>query len=90
MKKNCILGAVLSFMAVALVVSSCTKEDNLTEVTEGSETATAVTIPYTVTVSKEPETRATVDSDMKTLRFAEGDKLYISGPKIQGVLDNRQ
>ena len=89
MKKHCILGAVLSFMAVALVVSSCTKEDNLTEVTEGSETATAVTIPYTVTVSKEPETRATVDSDMKTLRFAEGDKLYIYGLNLQGVLDLR-
>ncbi len=87
MKKNCIFRAALSFMAAALVLSSCTKEDIIPDSPETTEAAAGVTIPYTVTVNGEPETRATVDSDMKTLRFAEGDKLYISGVKIQGVLD---
>ena len=86
MKKYCFFRATLSLMTAALVMSSCAKEANIPE---GSDTTGSVTIPYTVTVSVEPETRATVDSDWKTLRFAEGDKLYISGlgSKIQGVLD---
>ena len=87
MKKNCIFRAALSFMTAALVMFSCTKEDNIPEVPEGSETTTSVTIPFTVTVRGEPETRATVDSDRKTLRFAEGDKLYIFGKTHRGVLD---
>lgn len=95
MKKNCIFRAALSFMAAALVLSSCTREDILPEGPETSEAVAGVTIPYTVTVCGEPETRATVDGDMKTLRFAEGDKLYITGynlqgaPEIKGVLDIR-
>ena len=86
MKKYCFFRATLSLMTAALVMSSCAKEANIPE---GSDTTGSVTIPYTVTVSVEPETRATVDSDWKTLRFAQGDKLYISGlgSKIQGVLD---
>ncbi len=76
-------------MAAALFMSSCAKEDNIPEVSEGPETMAALTIPYTVTVSGEPETRVTVDGDMKTLRFAEGDKLYIAGLYIKGVLDIR-
>lgn len=87
MKKNCILGAALSFMAAAFMLSSCAKEDIIPEVTEGSEATTSVTIPFTVTVNGEPETRTTVDGDMKTLRFSEGDKLYIAGVCLQGVLD---
>ena len=87
MKKNCIFRAALSFMTAALVMFSCTKEDSIPEVPEGSETTTSVTIPFTVTVSGEPETRVTVDSDRKTLRFAEGDKLYIFGKTHRGVLD---
>ena len=74
-------------MTTALIMFSCTKEDNIPEVPEGSETTTSVTIPFTVTVSGEPETRVTVDSDRKTLRFAEGDKLYIFGKTHRGVLD---
>jgi len=87
MKKNCIFRAALSFMAAALVLSSCTKEDIIPDSPETTEAVAGVTIPYTVTVSGEPETRATVDGDMKTLRFAEGDKLYIFGPQVRGVLD---
>jgi hypothetical protein len=50
--------------------------------------STTKTIPYTVTVGGDKATtRATVDSDNKTLRFATGDKLYIWGANIKGVLD---
>ena len=87
MKKNCIFRAALSFMAAALVLSSCTREDIIPEGPETTEANAVVTIPYTVTVSGEPETRATVDGDMKTLRFAEGDKLYVVGFDDQAVLD---
>lgn len=93
MKKNSIPGTVLSILAAAFVMSSCAKEDNIPETMESEETTAVITIPYTVTVDREPETRATVDSDWKTLRFAEGDKLYISGVNVvsggilKGVLD---
>ena len=87
MKKNCMLGTALSLMTAALIMSSCAKEDIIPGVPEDSETTTSVTIPFSVTVNGEPETRATVDSDRKTLRFAEGDKLYIFGKTHRGVLD---
>ncbi len=87
MKMNFIFRAALSFLAAAFVLSSCTKEDNISEGSESTETVSGVTIPYTVTVSREPETRATVDGDMRTLCFAEGDKLYIGGFGVKGVLD---
>lgn len=93
MKKICVFRVALSFMAAALVLSSCAREDIVPEGSETSEVVAGVTIPYTVTVSGEPETRATVDGNMTTLRFAEGDKLYITGydsqwtPNIKGVLD---
>ena len=47
----------------------------------------AKTIPYTVTVNGGASTRATVESDNKTLYFAAGDKLYVTGTNIKGVLD---
>ena len=99
MKKTCILRAVLSAVAAAFVLSSCTKEESFPESIESPESTektAAVTIPYTVTVNGEPETRATVDGDWKTLRFAEGDQLYFCGAdyisggvlvKLKGVLD---
>ena len=93
MKKNSIPGTVLSIIAAAFVMSSCVKEDHIPETMESDETSAVITIPYTVTVNREPDTRATVDSDWKTLRFAEGDKLYISGVNVlssgilKGVLD---
>jgi hypothetical protein len=48
--------------------------------------STSKTIPYTVTVNDGATTRATVDGDNRTLRFATGDKLYITGTNIKGVL----
>ena len=86
MKKNSILGAVLPIMATALVLTACSSEDDL--IMESSEsTPTAKIIPYTVSVDGGTTTRATVDEDLKTLKFAEGDKLYISGTNISGVMD---
>ena len=78
--------AVLS-MTAALVMTACSSKDNdLTEIPQTP--STSKTIPYTVTVSGgEATTRATVDDNNKTLRFATGDKLYITGTDIQGVLD---
>jgi hypothetical protein len=90
MKKNSFLWAVLS-MTSALVMTACTSEDNTVE-TPAAPQAEAKTIPYSVTVSGGATTRATVDeTDMKTLYFAAGDKLYIRGEKngkyISGALD---
>ena len=67
-------------MTAALVMTSCSSDD-----VQDWPTPTTKTIPYTVTVSQ--GTRATVDGDLSTLRFAEGDKLSISGTNISGMLD---
>ena len=86
MKKNSFLWAALS-MTAALVMTACSSDDN--DMTEAPVApSTSKTIPYTVTVGgDEATTRATVDADNQTLRFATGDKLYITGTNIQGVLD---
>ena len=67
-------------MTAALMVTSCSSDD-----VQDWPTPVTKTIPYTVTVRQ--GTRATVDEDLSTLRFAEGDKLSISGTNISGVLD---
>ena len=67
-------------MTAALVMTSCSSDD-----VQDWPTPTTKTIPYTVTVSQ--GRRATVDDDLSTLRFAEGDKLSISGTNISGTLD---
>ena len=66
-------------MTAALVMTACTNDDNEVE-TPAAPQAEVKTIPYTVTVGQggDATTRATVDSDNKTLRFATGDQLYIS------------
>ena len=93
MKKNSFLWAALS-MTAALVMTACSSDDNdMTETPVAP--STSKTIPYTVTVGgDEATTRATVADDPsdvshyhKTLYFAEGDKLYITGTGIKGVLD---
>ena len=85
MKKNSFLWAALS-MTAALVMTACSNDDN--DMTEAPVApSTSKTIPYTVTVNDGATTRATVDGDNRTLRFATGDKLYITGTNIQGVLD---
>ena len=74
-------------MTAALMMTACSSDDN--DTTEAPVApSTTKTILYTVTVGgDEATTRATVDSDNKTLRFATGDKLYIWGENIKGVLD---
>ena len=45
------------------------------------------TMPFTVTVGTgDPSTRATVESDYKTLYFAYGDELFVSGTGVIGDL----
>lgn len=87
---NKILG-LLPTLAAALMLTACSSEDNTTEnaQTPTEPTTTAKTIHYTVSVSNggDATTRATVESDNKTLHFATGDKLYITGTDISGVLD---
>ncbi len=82
MKKYRILGGVLPLMAAIFTMVSCNKMDTQIEddtVDDGKM------IPYTVRVgSGNPSTRATVDDDNMTLRFAEGDKLYVTGTKNSG------
>ena len=84
MKKNSFLWAALS-MTAALLMTACSNDDNANE--SPVQQSTVKTIPYSVTVNEGATTRATVESDNKTLKFADGDKLYISGTDIQGVLD---
>lgn len=68
-------------MMVLVIISSCSSNEiSLPQ-------SASNTIPYTVTVNGASSiTRATVDNDYKTLRFAAGDKLYITGTNISGVL----
>lgn len=87
MKTKNMIWAALS-MTAALVMTACTSEDNTVE-TPAAPQAEVKTIPYSVTVSggDAATTRATVESDMKTLYFADGDKLYVTGTNISGTLD---
>ena len=84
MKKYSFLGAALSMMA-ALMMTACSNDDNTIE--SAAQQNVARTIPYTVTVNGGASTRATVQSDNKTLYFADGDKLYVTGTNIKGVLN---
>ena len=84
MKKNSFLWAALS-MTAALVMTACSNDDNANE--SPVQQNAAKTIPYTVTVNSGASTRATVESDNKTLYFAAGDKLYVTGTNIKGVLN---
>ncbi len=80
------LWAALS-MTAALAMTACTNDDSAIELP--AQQGTVKTIPYTVTVGQGEAagTRATVASDMKTLYFAAGDKLYVTGTDIKGVLE---
>lgn len=94
MKKNSFLWAALS-MTAALVMTACSNDDNANE--SPVQQNAAKTIPYTVTVNGGEggaTTRATVADDPsdatnyhKTLYFAAGDKLYVTGTNIKGVLE---
>lgn len=88
MKTKKMLWAALS-MTAALMMTACSSSDD-NETTETPQTpSTTKIIPYTVTIYDGGTTRATVGNDLKTLYFAEGDKLYITGTNIYGVLENQ-
>ena len=87
MKTKNMIWAALS-MTAALVMTACTNDDNIVE-TPAAPQAEVKTIPYSVTVGQGGDaatTRATVDDDMKTLRFAAGDQLYIQSDDLKGIL----
>ena len=77
-----IFRAALS-MTAALMMTACSSDD-INQVTPQGK---GKIIPFEAKVSGGALTRATVDDDNKTLKFASGDKLYITGDNIQGVLD---
>lgn len=72
----------LVMMMTAFLLPSCS---NIEEV--NTEFSKPKVIPYNVSVKGEAATRATVDADFQTLKFASGDKLYVSGTDISGVMD---
>ena len=77
-----IFRAALS-MTAALMMTACSSDD-INKVTPQGE---GKIIPFEATVNGGALTRATVDDDNKTLKFATGDKLYVTGTNISGVLD---
>ena len=83
---------LLLTMAAALALTACNSDDKTTEAppAPSGQQGEVKTIPYSVTVGgDEAATRATVDADLKTLRFAAGDQLYLSAPgrdDVQAVL----
>lgn len=84
---------LLPMMAAALALIACSSEDNTIETPQTgnpTEQDAVKTIAYSVTVSGgNATTRATVDADNKTLRFAAGDVLYIASDSrddIKGAL----
>lgn len=69
---------------VALLAVSCAK---IVEI-DTTPTDSIKTIPFSVTVSSD-ETRATLDGNLKTIRYAAGDQLYIeseSRPDVKAIL----
>lgn len=72
-------------MVAFLVMTACSSDDSNIEKAKSDQSVKI--IPYMVTVNGESSTRATVDGDLKKLYFAAGDKLYISGTNISGVMD---
>jgi len=93
MNRKNLFWASFSITAAFLMIA-CGKEQNVQETPAETldNTPTAVVIPYTVAVGNEgPTTRATLGDDVnRTLYFAEGDELYITGNQIQGVLSLKE
>ena len=78
MKTKRFLWVLLPMMAAALMTTACSSDDDSTSVSpKPAADQTVKSIPYTVTVGQGTTTRAGVASDDVTLKFAEGDKLYV-------------
>lgn len=88
MKTRKFLWALLP-VVTALLLASCGSDDEngMTQTPNTEPTATVKSVPFTVTVNQGGTTRATVDDDLSTLHFASGDKLYVEGENISGILD---
>lgn len=85
MKIKNLFWAALSVTA-AFTFASCSSDNEVTETEVPVVQQTKLEIPYAISVGTSSTTRATVDDDKRTLRFAAGDKLYITGKNIEGVL----
>ncbi len=85
MKIKNLFWAALSVTA-AFTFASCSSDNEVTETEVPVVQQTKLEIPYAISVGTSSTTRATVDADKSTLRFAAGDKLYITGENIKGVL----
>ena len=85
MKIKNLFWAALSVTA-AFTFASCSSDNEVTETEVPVVQQTKLEIPYAISVGTSSTTRATVDADKSTLRFAAGDKLYITGENIEGVL----
>ena len=85
MKIKNLFWAALSITA-AFTFASCSSDNEVTETEVPVVQQTKLEIPYAISVGTSSTTRATVDDDKRTLRFAAGDKLYITGENIEGVL----
>lgn len=78
-----IFGGLLFCAALTI---SCQKE-NVDSIDTVEKETTSITIPYTVTVQQNDETKVSVAYDERTLRFDSTDQLIISGENISGTLD---
>ncbi len=85
MKIKNLFWAALSVTA-AFTFASCSSDNEVTEAEVPVVQQTTQEIPYVVSVVTSSTTRTTVDADKSTLRFAAGDKLYVTGENIKGVL----
>lgn len=72
----------LSIVCATMMLAACSNDDSSPQPSPEPEVKT---IFYTASVGD--PTRATVESDNKTIHFATGDKLYVQGTNISGVLD---
>lgn len=79
MKTNNILKTLALPVAVAmtLLTASCSSEDNAIE--QPSTARHEIPVTVSVTRSSEATTRAIYDSSTKTVKFSEGDKLFVKG-----------
>lgn len=72
----------LPIVCATMMLTACSNDDSSPQPSPEPEVKT---IFYTASVGD--PTRATVESDNRTIYFADGDKLYVQGTNISGILD---